>query len=95
MANKEAIKKVEEDIQLLEKMQSLSFFETIDVKCDRRVTRVPGGWIYGHIVYHNSNTVPTIQSVFVNDKDANLVFNINVLKDKLEDLRLVREGRGR
>lgn len=43
MSNHAEIQKFRKDIEMLEKMQSLHFFDCMPVSCSRRVMRVPGG----------------------------------------------------
>ncbi|QCR85054.1 hypothetical protein FEF33_03505 [Moraxella osloensis] len=88
MSNHAEIQKFRKDIEMLEKMQSLHFFDCMPVSCSRRVMRVPGGWIYDNInKQHSTNTVSdNINSVFVSDTDLNIKYSINQIKSTITEL---------
>lgn len=78
-----AIATAKKDIETLQKMQDLGYFESVNIGSSKRVMRVVGGWIYDNINTQKLDPNPNFNSVFVSDADANLTFNINRLKSML------------
>lgn len=88
MSNHAEIQKLKQDVQILEKMQSLHFFECMTVNSSRRVMRVPGGWIYDNInkQYSATTVSDSLNSVFVSDTDLNIKYSLNQIKSTIKEL---------
>lgn len=88
MSNHAEIQKLKQDVQILEKMQSLHFFDCMPVNSCRRVMRVPGGWIYDNInkQYSAATVSDSLNSVFVSDTDLNIKYSLNQIKSTITEL---------
>lgn len=88
MSNQTDIQKLKKDVEILEKMQSLHFFDYMPVNSCRRVMRVPGGWIYDNInkQYSATTVSDSLNSVFVSDTDLNIKYSLNQIKSTIAEL---------